>query len=332
MMKPRVRVGSDEVLFLALLGLMATVLGYRFGFGNQIEQLPLVMRALDASYLTNDFYVESASGFGPRFYYVHLVAGLARVAPLPVVFFGLTLVVNLALVGSTGGAHAPVACLCVLAARVRLLIPLAVAIVTFGLVVGLVVVLGSLDDSVLVALAAVVVLLWVRMPSGTWRHAMPVLLAVIVVLGATYGRTNEWFAATGLAPVLSLDDVRGDEGDAARWVREHLDADAVFLAPPDLGAFRLLARRALVVDWKAIPFETLAMREWRERIRFCYGEVAAGGFAARDELQRGYLGITDAKLDAIRDRYGASFAILQAETPTRRSTIFANATYQIVAL
>jgi hypothetical protein len=328
MMKPRVRVESDEVLFLALLGLMATVLGYRFGFGNQIEQLPLVMRALDASYLTNDFYVESASGFGPRFYYVHLVAGLARVAPLPVVFFGLTLVVNLALVGSTGGAHAPVACLCVLAARVRLLIPLAVAIVTFGLVVGL----GSLGDSVLVALAAVVVLLWVRMPSGTWRHAMPVLLAVIVVLGAGYGRTNERFAATGLAPVLSLDDVRGDESDAARWVREHLDADAVFLAPPDFGAFRLLARRALVVDWKAIPFETLAMREWRERIRFCYGEVAAGGFAARDELQRGYLGITDAKLDAIRDRYGASFAILHAETPTRRSSIFANATYQIVAL
>ena len=92
------RVGPDEFLFLALLAVVATIVGYRFGFGNQVEQLPIVMRLLDSSYLTNDFYVESASKFGPRFYYAHIVAGLAWFAPLSVVLFGLTLLVNLALV------------------------------------------------------------------------------------------------------------------------------------------------------------------------------------------------------------------------------------------
>ncbi len=245
----------------------------------------------------------------------------------------------LALAGSSGGSHAPVACLCLLADPARVwsqrygpalpaLIPCAVTVMTTGLLVAL----GSFDGSVLVALAALVVLLLLRARSGIWRHALPGLLVSLVVLGAGFGRSSVPFAATGLAPVLSLADLRGDGVDAARWVRENVDADAVFVAPPDLGEFRLLARRALVVDWKAVPFEELAMREWRERIRFCYGETASSGFAARDEMERGYLNVTDARLAAIRDRYGARFALLHLETSTTHPVLYANATYRVVAL
>jgi len=38
------------LLFSVLIGIMATLWGYRYGDGNQIEQLPIVMRAIDHSF------------------------------------------------------------------------------------------------------------------------------------------------------------------------------------------------------------------------------------------------------------------------------------------
>jgi hypothetical protein len=91
------RFERDEILFLALLALVATALEYRFGLGNQTEALPLVLRALDASLFENDFYVRSSEPFGPRFYYVWIVAGLAKLLSLPAALLVLTLGVNAAL-------------------------------------------------------------------------------------------------------------------------------------------------------------------------------------------------------------------------------------------
>ena len=72
---------ADEVLFIALLAVLATAVGYRFGFGNQLEQLPLIQRLLDPTFLEHDFYVTGASQFGPRYYYAHIIAALARIVP-----------------------------------------------------------------------------------------------------------------------------------------------------------------------------------------------------------------------------------------------------------
>ena len=43
------------VLFCILVGLTASLWGYSYIGGNQVEQLPLVMRAIDPGYLVNDF-------------------------------------------------------------------------------------------------------------------------------------------------------------------------------------------------------------------------------------------------------------------------------------
>jgi hypothetical protein len=84
----------DTLLLAVLIGLITTLWGYHFGDESHISHLPLISRAMDDSYLAADFYLEQASGPGPRFYYVELLASLARVVPLPPLFFGLTLVVN----------------------------------------------------------------------------------------------------------------------------------------------------------------------------------------------------------------------------------------------
>jgi hypothetical protein len=164
------------------------------------------------------------------------------------------------------------------------------------------------------------------------RRALAVLVVVLVSWLLLAGGSSLPDGARKLVPVLTLEEMKGDDVDVARWAGRNVEADAVFVIPASLGSFRLHARRAVVVEWKALPFEELAMRDWRERIRFCYGEVASTGFAGQDEMDASYETITDGALGAIRDRYGARFAVLYRETPTRLPVLFANATYQVVAL
>ena len=61
--------------------------GYGYGVSDQAEQLPLIFRAMDSGYLANDFFVNAASEFGPRFYYVHTMAFIGTYVPLPAAFF-----------------------------------------------------------------------------------------------------------------------------------------------------------------------------------------------------------------------------------------------------
>lgn len=95
-MAHRWTVTSRDAQCLVLIAVLP-FLGYRFGIGNQVEQFSLVMRLNDPGFLPNDFYVNSASGFGPRYYYSLFLSWLTSIAPLPLVILVLTFVTNLAL-------------------------------------------------------------------------------------------------------------------------------------------------------------------------------------------------------------------------------------------
>ena len=69
------------LLFSILVGVMGTLWGYRYGDGNQIEQLPIVMRAINPTYLANDFFTNVTQNAGPRAYFADFVARLARLLP-----------------------------------------------------------------------------------------------------------------------------------------------------------------------------------------------------------------------------------------------------------
>ena len=72
--------------FSVLYGLVAAALsGYFYGLVDHPPHLALIFRAMDPGYLTNDFFVNAASGFGPRFYYSHMLAFLASYVPLHIV-------------------------------------------------------------------------------------------------------------------------------------------------------------------------------------------------------------------------------------------------------
>lgn len=74
-----------------MLGLVTTVYFYRIGTYDQIEQLPLIMASMEEDYLPNDFFTEAGRQFGPRYYYVHLMAWSGRLLGLENALFGWTL-------------------------------------------------------------------------------------------------------------------------------------------------------------------------------------------------------------------------------------------------
>jgi hypothetical protein len=62
----------------------------------------------------------------------------------------------------------------------------------------------------------------------------------------------------------------GDEAEylaVCDWARDHTPVDAVFLVPPGESSFRLRARRAIVVNFKAVPQLSGELPEWRDRLQ-----------------------------------------------------------------
>ncbi len=84
------------LLLLVLIALLPTI-GYQFGWGNQIEQFPIIERLKDPTYLARDVYVDSAAAFGPRIYYARALSLLTDVLPLPAVIAVLSFASNLGL-------------------------------------------------------------------------------------------------------------------------------------------------------------------------------------------------------------------------------------------
>ena len=97
--------GGALAAFSVLFGtLAAAVSGYGFGNMNHAEQLPIVFRMMDAGYLVNDFQVNAAEKFGPRFYYVHAMAALGELLPLPLAYAALYLLIYIAITAITAFA------------------------------------------------------------------------------------------------------------------------------------------------------------------------------------------------------------------------------------
>ena len=88
--------------FSVLFGLVtASLSGYYYGLGDQAPQLALISRIIDPGYLTNDFFVNAASGFGPRFYYSHLLAFVASFVPLHIAVAVMWLLAYVAVIAIT---------------------------------------------------------------------------------------------------------------------------------------------------------------------------------------------------------------------------------------
>ena len=189
----------------------------------------------------------------------------------------------------------------------------------------------AFDERVRMAAALALVVAFCRVSARrAVAAAVLTLVLALVVVGNRAAHPVVDFAP--VRPILTLDDIRDAQADTSRAAAVHTAADAVFVVPPDFGVLRIVGQRALVVDFEAIPLLDEPMREWRERIRQVYGDVEGGGRAAIEALDGRYRTTTDAHLRELARRYGATHAILYADTATALPELYANETYRIVDL
>lgn len=89
-----------------------------------------------------------------------------------------------------------------------------------------------------------------------------------------------FFLATMIFPILGIFSFNGWLGftlfkgsdptpeykSICDYARQHTPSDAVFLVPPDEQEFRLLARRAIVINFKGVAQLSSELGEWRDRL------------------------------------------------------------------
>lgn len=165
------------------------------------------------------------------------------------------------------------------------------------------------------------------------KLSLVVSAGILVAIGAFYFYPNYLTNTEQQTNFFEIKPEIGADGvSVARFARENTPEQSVFLTPPQFGQFRLLANRAIVVDFKAFPFYDAGIEEWYERITTCYGDSSLRGFAMVEELDENYRTMNDHDLVALQEKYNFDYAILYRDTPTNFDVLFQNTTYKAVHL
>ena len=118
--------------------------------------------------------------------------------------------------------------------------------------------------------------------------------------------------------------------DAARWALENTPDNALFLVPPDQQSFRVKARRAIVVDFKAFAFQDDAMREWLERLRTVVGQDGLKlGYGYSQELRSAYSEQSLRDFQRVIDKYNVDFIIVPTSTHLPLSPAYRNDVFSV---
>lgn len=91
-----------------------------------------------------------------------------------------------------------------------------------------------------------------------------VVRASVLVLGATVLTYALWMSprGSGLTTRIGYPEQR----ELSRWVHDNTHVDALFLAPPGMTWFRLIARRAVIADSKSPPLRPDLLEQWHARL------------------------------------------------------------------
>ncbi len=112
-------------------------------------------------------------------------------------------------------------------------------------------------------------------------------------------------------------------------------ADAVFLVPPDLEGFRLVAERAVVVDFKACPYLEKDTTEWLCRITDIAGPLPGNlnmpGFALLPILTDNYDKLSWSSICRFGSKYNADYVITRTYY-SEKKVLYKNKKFYIYSL
>jgi hypothetical protein len=177
---------------------------------------------------------------------------------------------------------------------------------------------------------ACVALIYAPLPGRDAGMRIAIVLVAVVIATTAYTRDQGLFGWRALTAEFVWSDLQTPEANIARAAEANSPADSLWLVPPRFESFRVIANRAVVADFTSIPFQDMPMREWRQRMEGLYAPGEATGFKASHVMTENYRNGIDWQQAA--DRYGATHAVLFAETPWSGSVLFTNGTYKLVVL
>lgn len=125
-----------------------------------------------------------------------------------------------------------------------------------------------------------------------------------------------------------------DWAQVCLWVKENAPPQALFLTPPGNQGFAYLAQRSTVVEFKINPDGPQFLSAWYARLT----DVAGGslpdkqGFANFPLLNQAYAALTADEMLRLKEKYGASYAVLLQPAGAAFETVFENASYRVVRL
>ncbi len=172
-----------------------------------------------------------------------------------------------------------------------------------------------------------------------WFYLLLSAFLLIVGLNSTILRDvefqnpkiNTWFSSN-YRPVFTYDGYTNNVFDVCRFIEKNTPVNAVFLTPPEMAELGTVAKRASVVSFKMAPFTDMAIRDWKNRLDFCYGTSHELGFDAERALSENYCSICDEHILEIKKTYGITYAVLFQETNSDFPVFYSNATYKLVKL
>jgi hypothetical protein len=175
---------------------------------------------------------------------------------------------------------------------------------------------------------------WYLLGDGSWQRRLTPVVAIFILSCLLVSQRTPGFEIPGvlIRPMVHIDDLRNPCLGIGLFARQNTPADSLFIVPPDLGNFQLVAQRAVVVQWKAFPFSDAAMEQWYERMRDCYGDSAETKVPVKEVLAERYRSISREQLLRAGKKYGATHAVLYKNTCCDLPVLFADETYKIVKL
>jgi hypothetical protein len=180
--------------------------------------------------------------------------------------------------------------------------------------------------------------------NGKFLHTSPAVTALAIAATAAVFAVPVRFAGRACAALAALALVaalwvspRGaglttvpaaDPQELAlyRWVREATPVDALFVAPPSLSLFRLLARRAIIADTKSPPLQPALMVGWYRRL--C-ALVDRSDVATHEEVERLWDRLTPDPLERVARGFHADYIVVWATTQLPGAPVYANARFAV---
>lgn len=148
---------------------------------------------------------------------------------------------------------------------------------------------------------------------------------VIIGLVLTINYTDSFPLKRYQKSYLSSKHLTENQQSLSDFIESNTSKESLFLTPHLFGFVRTESKRAIVVDFKAFPFQDKVMLEWYHRIENCYG-------LDKDGFEEYYKKLNDKKLYDLKTKYGFNYAVLYQETKTKMPVIYSNSEYKIIDL